>query len=73
MCWWLVGRTYGDRVMALLVVSFRGTRQRFLGALLRALLCIAFPVGVLWCAVNRFNRSVQDIVLRTTVVYDWCA
>jgi uncharacterized RDD family membrane protein YckC len=71
LCWWLVGRTYGDRVMALRVLSFRGTQQVFIGALTRALFCVGFPVGVLWCAINRSNRSVQDVVLRTTVIYDW--
>jgi hypothetical protein len=32
---------------------------------------MVFPIGVLWVAVNRENRSVQDIVLRTSVVYEW--
>jgi hypothetical protein len=30
-----------------------------------------FPAGLLWCAVNARNRSLQDIVMRTSVVYDW--
>ena len=30
-----------------------------------------FPLGLLWCAVDGSRRSVQDVVLRTTVVYDW--
>jgi uncharacterized RDD family membrane protein YckC len=71
ICWWLTGRTYGDRVMALRVVNFRGRKPLFPGALVRALLYVAFPVGVLWCAINRSNRSVQDVVLRTSVIYDW--
>jgi uncharacterized RDD family membrane protein YckC len=71
LCWWLAGRTYGDRVMALRVVNFRRQKPLFPGALVRAIFCVAFPVGVLWCAVNRSNRSVQDVVLRTTVIYDW--
>jgi uncharacterized RDD family membrane protein YckC len=71
LCWWLAGRTYGDRVMALRVVNFRRRKPLFPSALVRALLYVAFPVGVLWCAVNRSSRSVQDVVLRTSVIYDW--
>jgi uncharacterized RDD family membrane protein YckC len=71
LCWWLAGRTYGDRLMALKVRNFRQQRLRFAGALARALLYLIFPVGVLWCSVNRSNRSVQDMILRTSVIYDW--
>lgn len=71
LAWWLVGRTYGGRVMGLRVVSFRGRRQRLSGALVRSLFCAVFPIGLLWVAVSRENRSVQDMVLRTSVIYDW--
>lgn len=71
LCWWLAGRTYGDRLMALKVRNFRKQRLRFPGALARAALYLVFPVGVLWCAVNPSNRSVQDVILRTSVIYDW--
>jgi hypothetical protein len=37
---------------------------------LRALLCVIFPVGLFWSAVSR-RRSVQDVVMRSVVVYDW--
>jgi uncharacterized RDD family membrane protein YckC len=70
-CWWLSGRTYGDLVMGLRVVSYRGDRMRLAGAFVRALFCTFFPVGLLWIAVSRQNRSVQDTVLRTSVIYDW--
>jgi len=30
-----------------------------------------FPIGVLWVAVSRTNKSVQDILVRTSVIYDW--
>jgi hypothetical protein len=36
----------------------------------RALLCVLFPVGLLWVLLSGENRSVQDVVLRTSVVYD---
>jgi uncharacterized RDD family membrane protein YckC len=71
LCWWLAGRTYGDRLMALKVRNFRKQRLLFPGAVARAALCLIFPIGVLWCAVNSSNRSVQDVILRTSVIYDW--
>jgi uncharacterized RDD family membrane protein YckC len=70
--WWLGGRTYGYLVMGLRLLGRSGRpRLRFLAAALRALFCVAFPIGVLWVAVSRDNRSVQDIALGTSVVYDW--
>jgi hypothetical protein len=30
-----------------------------------------FPIGLLWVAVSRENRSAQDLALRTSVIYDW--
>ncbi len=69
--WALTGRTYGDHVMGLRVVNFRGNRMRWIGALVRATACAFFPIGLFWCAVSPENRSLQDVVLRTSVVYDW--
>ncbi len=71
VAWSISGRTYGDLVMGLRVVSFRGRKLRVVGAFVRAVFCTAFPIGLLWCAVSPANRSVQDVVLRTSVVYDW--
>lgn len=69
--WWIAGRTYGSHVMGLRVVNYSGSNMRLVGAFVRALFCAFFPIGLLWVAVNRENRSVQDIVLRTSVLYDW--
>ena len=69
--WSISGRTYGCHLMGLRVVNYRGQRLRPVGALLRAVLCAIFPIGLLWCAWSRANRSVQDVLLRTTVIYDW--
>jgi uncharacterized RDD family membrane protein YckC len=72
-CWRISGRTYGDQVIGLRVVG-RGGRQLGLAtALVRAAVCVVFPVGLLWTAVSRENRSVADLLLRTHVVYDWQA
>jgi uncharacterized RDD family membrane protein YckC len=69
--WAYTGRTYGDHVLGLRVVDHRGERLPLWLAFARALFCVFVPIGLFWASVNRHNRSVQDIVLRTSVVYDW--
>ena len=71
LAWRLTGRTYGGAVMGLRVVDHRGGRLRLVGAFLRSLFCAFVPIGILWVAVSREHRSLQDVVLRTSVVYDW--
>ena len=70
-CWAITGRTWGSHVMGLRVVDRKGRRLRPTVALLRGLFCTFFPIGLVWCGVNPSRRSVQDIVLRTSVVYHW--
>jgi len=65
------GRTIGDRLMGLRVVGRKGSRLRWIPSLLRAGFCAVFPVGLFWCAISHENRSVQDIVLRTSVIHEW--
>jgi uncharacterized RDD family membrane protein YckC len=69
--WWISGRTLGDHVMGIRVVTGKRNRLRFLRAFARAVMCACFPIGLMWCAVNRERRAVHDLVLRTSVVYDW--
>ena len=70
--WWIAGRTIGNRVMGLQVVSRRGGRASgSSGPLARAFLCAVFPIGLLWCALDPARRSLQDLALRTSVVYNW--
>lgn len=69
--WSLTGRTYGDQVLGLRVVGARGSKLRPGSALIRALACSLFPIGLFWCAGSRVNRSLQDTLLRTSVLYDW--
>ena len=71
VAWRTWGRTWGDQLLGLRVVSFRGTYLRWAGAAVRAALCVAVPIGLGWVLVSRENRSAQDLVLRTSVVYDW--
>jgi uncharacterized RDD family membrane protein YckC len=69
--WTIVGRSYGCWLMGLRIVDRRGRSPRLMMALLRAMLYVLFPVGLLWCGVGRSRKSVQDLLLRTSVVYDW--
>jgi uncharacterized RDD family membrane protein YckC len=71
LAWWLTGRTYGALVLGLRVVNHAGRRMRLSGAFVRALFTAVFPIGIVWVAVSRENRSVHDVVLRTSVIYDW--
>ena len=69
--WTVLGRSYGCRLMGLRIVDGRGRPPRAVRSLLRATFCVFFPLGLLWCAVARSRKSVQDLVLGTSVVYDW--
>ena len=65
----MAGRTYGDRLLGLRVADDRGTRLGWKRCVTRAALCTIFPIGLVWVLVSQENRSVQDVLLRTSVVY----
>ena len=69
--WATTGRTFGDHQLGLRVVNAHGERLGWLGAVIRAGFCAVLPIGLYWAVVSSTNRSVQDGVLRTSVVYDW--
>jgi uncharacterized RDD family membrane protein YckC len=69
--WTTSGRTVGKQVMGLRVVSREGDRLRVGRALIRAILCAVFPIGLLWCAIDRQGRAVHDLVVGSRVTYDW--
>jgi uncharacterized RDD family membrane protein YckC len=69
--WHYGGRTFGSHVMGLRVVDRRGASPGWATALARAVLCVAFPLGMFWVVVSRESRSVQDVLFRTSVIYDW--
>lgn len=69
--WMTSGRTYGDHVLGLRVVGRRGGRLGPVAAIVRSALCTLFPIGLLWTPVDPSNRCLQDVVLRTSCVYDW--
>jgi uncharacterized RDD family membrane protein YckC len=71
VCWATTGRTVGAVMMGVRVTSSRHGLVRWPVAALRAFLCVVFAFGLLWAAVDRRRRSLQDVVLRTSVVYDW--
>ena len=71
VAWSVTGRTYGDQVLGLRVVGSRGDPLHWAPAVLRAVLSVLFPIGLFWALVSRENRSVQDVLLRTSVVHDW--
>lgn len=70
-CWATTGRTIGAVVMGLRVVGRDDRLVGWVRAVVRAGFCVVFPVGLIVAAVDRRRRSLQDIVLRTVVVYDW--
>ncbi|OZG26543.1 hypothetical protein BH683_024675 [Williamsia sp. 1138] len=70
-CWAVSGRTVGSVAMGLEVVSRNGKRIGPSRCLVRALFYAFFPIGLAWVAVDRRRRSVQDIVLRSSVIYAW--
>jgi uncharacterized RDD family membrane protein YckC len=73
LCWRIFGRTYGDQVIGLRVMNRGGMQLGLASALARATFCVLFPIGLLWTAVSRENWSLADLLLRTSVVYDWQA
>lgn len=69
--WANTGRTFGKSVLGLRVVDVGGSRVPVWRSFARALLCALFPIGLFWSAVSARSASLQDLVVRTTVIYDW--
>ena len=68
--WAIAGRTVGGAVLGVRVVANGGGRLGWTRSACRALLCVLVPLGLLWVAVSARRRSVQDLVVRSTVLYD---
>ena len=71
LAWSTTGRTLGARIMGIRVVNYEGKVMRPVGAALRAAFCLGFMPGLFWVIVSNENRSLQDTVMRTSVIYDW--
>lgn len=69
--WSASGRTVGDVLLGLRVLRGDGRPVRPWRAVLRALLCLVLPVGLLWIPFDRSRRSLQDLLFGTCVSYDW--
>jgi uncharacterized RDD family membrane protein YckC len=69
--WMGSGRSYGNHVMGLRVVNRKGDRLHPLVSFVRAALYVIFPIGLFWVLVSGHNRSLQDLVVGTSVIYDW--
>ena len=71
--WGLNGRTVGMVMMGLRAVGVDGSDLSPWRGFWRAVLYLLFLPGILWALVSKRNASVQDLLLRTAVVYDWAA
>ncbi len=69
--WGTTGRTPGKQVLGLRVVDPARGQLGAWRAVARAILYLLFPIGLLWVLVSRRNVSVQDLVVRSAVAYDW--
>jgi uncharacterized RDD family membrane protein YckC len=71
VAWATTGRTYGAAVLGLRVLSRDHRVLGWIRAGVRAVACVVFPAGLLWVTVSRHRRSMQDVFVRSVVVYDW--
>jgi len=69
--WSGTGRSVGKRMAGLSVHTSSGAQLKAGRALARAVLYVVFPIGFVWVLVSRKNKSLYDILLATSVVYDW--
>ena len=69
--WATNGRSLGQYLMGLRVVGRQGRHFGWKLAMLRSGLCAVFPPGLVWAIISPRNRSVQDVMLRTSVIHDW--
>jgi uncharacterized RDD family membrane protein YckC len=69
--WSATGRTPAEQVFGLRTLLQDGGRMDGRLSYARAVLTVIFPAGLLWVLVSSKNASVQDLLCRTAVVYDW--
>ena len=69
--WATTGRTVGAQVMGLRVLDHHGRRLGWWRSTARAVGYVVFPLGLAWSIVDRRRRSLQDLVVASSVVYDW--
>jgi uncharacterized RDD family membrane protein YckC len=70
--WASTGRTVGDQVLGLAVVTDHGGPLSPRRAAGRALVCMVIGgPSMVWVLVSRKNAAIHDLMCRTAVVYDW--
>jgi uncharacterized RDD family membrane protein YckC len=69
--WSVGGRSLGNILMGLRVQKRHGENLGLGLAAVRSALSIVFALGLFWSIVSRKNKSLQDVVLGTEVVFDW--
>jgi uncharacterized RDD family membrane protein YckC len=69
--WSSTGRSTGMRLLGLRLVGRDGMTIGPARSFLRAVACLVFPLGLCWSAVSARNASLQDLLFRTSVIYDW--
>lgn len=69
--WRTTGRSVGAQIMGLRVVNNDGLLLRTAPAFARALFLAVFPIGLFWVVFSSRNRSIQDVFLGSSVIYDW--
>ncbi|MCX5058715.1 RDD family protein [Streptomyces sp. NBC_00201] len=69
LSWVTSGGTVGDWLLGLRVTGRTGRLLGIPRALLRAVLCVVLPVGLLWVPFSRRHASVQDVALASAVHY----
>ncbi len=69
--WSTGGHSLGNVLMGLRVQTTRGNNLGLGLAAFRSILSIVFALGLLWSIISHKNKSVQDILLGTEVVFDW--
>jgi uncharacterized RDD family membrane protein YckC len=67
--WATGGQTVGAAVLGVRVVALGGGRLGWVRSGLRAVLCVFVPLGLLRSAAGVNRRSVQDLLVRSAVVY----
>ncbi|MFI0235866.1 RDD family protein [Streptomyces sp. NPDC016845] len=68
--WATTGQTVGDRLLGVRVGDRAGGRLGMPRSLLRAVLSVSFPLGLLWVPFSRRRAAVQDLIARSGVRYD---
>jgi uncharacterized RDD family membrane protein YckC len=66
--WALAGRTPGMAVLGIRGTRTGGRSMSWTSAALRAVVFAVFPIGALWCLVDRRHQAVHDKLARTLVV-----